>query len=219
MDINCQDWFSTVESYYLLRKYHLPLQFGFYSFLLLMEHNQTTAIVLDKTVLVLSSWAKVVLLAISIVASFAVPFLLGHPQILVGILVNAFLVLGALHMKKYSLLPLIMLPSLGVLARWVIFWPFTMFLVYMIPLIRIGNFLLVWGMKYFYLAKSWNRFLALGVSAFIKFWLLFAVARVLVSLGFLPKIFLTTMWLLQLGTALAGGVLAIGITSVAGLRK
>jgi hypothetical protein len=102
-----------------------------------MENNQTTAIVLDKTELVLSSWTKAILLAIYIVASFALPFLLGHPQLLVGILVNAFLVLGALHMKKYSLLPLIMLPSLGVLARGVVFGPFTMFLVYMIPLIRI----------------------------------------------------------------------------------
>jgi len=79
----------------------------------------------------------------------------------VGIIVNAVLVFGALHIKKYSLLPLIMLPSLGVLARGAIFGPFTMFLVYMIPLIWVGNALLVWGMKYFYLAKSWNRFLAL----------------------------------------------------------
>lgn len=158
-----------------------------------MEQHQTTAIVLDKTEVVLSSWTKTVLLAIYIVVSFALPFLLGHPQLLVGILVNAVLVFGALHMKKYSLLPLIMLPSLGVLARGVVFGPFTMFLVYMIPLIRIGNFLLVWGMKYFYLAKSWNRFLALGVSAFIKFALLFSIAWALVSLGILPKIFLTSM--------------------------
>jgi len=62
-------------------------------FLLLMENNQTTVMVLDKTELALSSWTKTLLLAIYIVASFAVPFLLGQPQILVGTLVNAFLVL------------------------------------------------------------------------------------------------------------------------------
>jgi len=134
-----------------------------------MEQNQTTALVLDRTETALSSRVDIVLLNIYIVASFALPFFLGHPQILVGVLVNAMLVLGALHMKKYSLLPLIMLPSLGVLARGMVFGPFTTFLVYMIPLIRLGNFLLVRGIKYFYLTKSWNRFLALGVSAFIKF--------------------------------------------------
>ncbi|MBU0627442.1 hypothetical protein KKG31_04880 [Patescibacteria group bacterium] len=71
------------------------------------------------------------------------------------------LVLSALNLKKYAILPIILLPSLAVLARGLIFGPFTIFLLYMIPAIWLGNFLLVWGIKYFHLTKNWNRWLAL----------------------------------------------------------
>lgn len=182
-----------------------------------MGYETTKTIVLDKTELVLSLARKMTIFTIYIVGSFALPFLLGHPQLLVGILINTFLVLGALHMKKYSLLPLIFLPSVAVLARGLIFGPFTIYLVYMLPAIWLGNFLLIWGIKYFYLTKTWNRFLSLGIAATMKFLLIFMIAWILIFLNILPKIFFTTMGLIQLGTAAAGGILAIGITY--GIKK
>ena len=191
----------------------------FYFMLQKMENNQITTIVLDKTEVVLSLWTRSILLTVYILWSFTLPFLIGHPQLLVGILINTFLVLWALHMKKYATLPLIILPSLAVLARGIIFGPFTIFLVYMIPIIWLGNFLLVWGIKYFYLTKSRNKFFAVGISALGKFLLLCSIAWILVSLHILPKIFLTTMGLIQLGTAITGWILAIGLNYGIGKLK
>ena len=96
---------------------------------------------------------------------FFVPFLIGHPQFIVGTLVNAALVLAAMNIKNYRLLPVIIVPSLGALSRGLIFGPFSRFLVYMIPFIWIGNSLLVFAVKYFHLYRKLNRFFSLGIGA------------------------------------------------------
>ena len=119
--------------------------------------------------------------------AFFVPFIAGHPQWLVGILVNASLVLAALNIKNYKLLPIIMLPSIGVLTRGLVFGPFTIFLIYMIPFIWIGNAILVWAIKYFKL----NNWIKLGIGAVIKTAFLFGAAYALVGLNILPALFLT----------------------------
>lgn len=178
------------------------------------QENGVTTTVFNKTDIILSAYLKNLFFAICILASFTVPFLLWHPQWLVGGVVNALLVLSALNLKKYAILPIILLPSLAVLARGLIFGPFTIFLLYMIPAIWLGNFLLVWGIKYFHLTKNWNRWLALWISVGVKVAVLFVVAWSLVSLWVLPKLFLTTMWAFQIYTALAGWVMAIGVNYV-----
>jgi hypothetical protein len=142
---------------------------------------------------------------------FFVPFLIGHPQWIVGIVVNASLVLAALNLRSYKLLPVIMLPSLAVLSRGMIFGPFTIFLVYMIPFIWIGNFILVFAIKKLTLNKKINRFFSLGIGAVAKALFLFAAAFIMIRVGFLPAVFLTAMGLMQLYTAIAGGLLAFGI--------
>ena len=105
-----------------------------------MKHKQmqdVTTTVLDKTDVVLSAYRKNLLLAIYALACFAVPFLLGHPQWLVGSIVNAVLVLAALNLKKTAILPIILLPSLAVLAQGLIFGSFTFLLIYLIPAVWI----------------------------------------------------------------------------------
>ena len=64
------------------------------------------------------------------VVSFFVPFLLAHPPLLVGIIVTAMLITAALNLRGYKLLPVILLPSLGVLTAGLIFGPLSIFLVY-----------------------------------------------------------------------------------------
>ena len=148
------------------------------------------------------------------VVCFFVPFFIGHPQIVVGIIVNSSLVLAALNLRNYKLLPVIMLPSLAVLSRGLIFGPFTIFLVYMIPFIWIGNYLLVFSIKQFNLNKKISRFVSLGIGAGAKALFLFIVAFTLIKINFLPALFLTTMGLMQLYTAIAGGLLAFGLHGV-----
>lgn len=143
---------------------------------------------------------------------FLVPFTMGHPQELVGVLVNATLVLSAIEFGlKKKTLPLLFAPSLGVLARGLIFGPLTPFLLIMLPFIWISNAILVYGVSKIFKEKEKNYGIALGVSAAAKSGFLFGVSFVLVSAAILPPMFLTAMGIIQLYTALVGGALAFGI--------
>ncbi len=150
---------------------------------------------------------------------FLVPFSLGHPQYLVGTVVNATLILAAIEMGlSRKTLPLLFAPSLGVLARGIIFGPLTPFLLIMLPFIWIGNALLVFVISQLYQNKKKNYGIALGTAAGVKTGFLFSAAFALVSFSILPPLFLATMGLDQLLTAVAGGLLAIGLHK-AGITK
>jgi len=150
-------------------------------------------------------------LVIYSVICFFVPLLMGHPQIAVGVIVNAALITAALNLKGYKLLPVILLPSLGVLSRGLIFGPYSIFLVYMIPFIWVGNAILVFSFKYFKLMHKKNYWVTLAIGTLLKSGFLFVSALVLYKLGVLPVIFLTAMGVLQVGTAIGGGIVAYGI--------
>lgn len=147
-------------------------------------------------------------------AGFFLPFMLGHPQWLVGTIVNAMLISGALTVRGYKLLPIILLPSLGVLAAGLIFGNFTVFLLYLIPFIWMGNAVLVGAFKFFNVHKRWKYFPTLIIGSVTKAGFLFAAAFALYHLGLVPVVFLTAMGWLQLLTALSGGVLAFGFEKV-----
>jgi len=156
-------------------------------------------------------WAEWLLYSL---VGFFTPFLLGGPQFLVGFIVNAMLVLGALNLRDYRLIPLIILPSIGVFSRGLLFGPFTLFLAYLLPFIWVGNLLLVIGIKNFVLHRKWNRVFALFFSAVIKAAWLFVAAFVLYSLDLIPEKFLTFMGPFQLLTALSGGLMAFMLHEV-----
>ncbi len=138
--------------------------------------------------------------------SFVVPFSLGHPQFLVGSIVNASLFASAIVLPKKYFWPIIFLPSLAVLLRGAIFGPFTLFLVYFLPFIWLGNLGLVWIFKNIY-EKS-GFIWALAISALGKQLILFMSAQLFFTLKLVPKIFLTTMGINQLLTAITGGLIA-----------
>lgn len=136
---------------------------------------------------------------------FFIPFLLGHPQWLVGTIVNAGLVLTALNLKGLKVLPPILLPSLAVLARGAIFGPFTPALLYMVPFIWLGNGILVNSFQ------SFKPSIALFVGALGKAGFLFTSAFLLNKIGLVPPLFLTAMGIMQLYTALSGGLIGLGV--------
>ena len=146
------------------------------------------------------------LIVISFLA-FAIPFLFPHPQILTGVVVNALLVFAALGMRGNSVLPVILLPSIGAIANGLLFGPLTIFLVYLVPFIWIGNFLLVYGIKHFAGMGFWK---AGAVSAFLKAGAIFLPAYFLFAAGVLPEALLIPMGALQVATAL-GGIVLIGM--------
>jgi hypothetical protein len=149
-------------------------------------------------------------------AVFLIPLLFSHPQMLTGTLVNAFLIMAALHFKGWKAAPIVILPSVAAVLSGVLFGPFTIFIVYMMPIIWIGNFVLVYLFKYLYMIKSLNYWAALGGAAVAKSALLFGAAFILVNASVIPAMFLTAMGILQLGTAIAGGIVAFGMRSAYG---
>lgn len=145
---------------------------------------------------------------------FFLPIFLGHPQYLVGSVVNMVLVLSALNLQKHKIWPVIILPCIGALVAGLLFGPFTVFLLYFIPFIWIGNIVLVFGMKWLYLHKKINYAVSLCTSALVKSGFLFLAALVLYNFGLVPVMFLTAMGLLQLETALIGGAGAFVVNRV-----
>lgn len=142
---------------------------------------------------------------------FLIPFVLGHPQWLVGSLVNCALVFGALNLKFKKILPVILIPSIGVMSAGLIFGSYTVFLLYLVPFIWLGNAIIVFGMKYFNLFKKQNFILSLFLSSGIKSLFLFGSVFVLISFNVVPVALLSAFGIFQLYTALIGGTLAYGL--------
>lgn len=151
-----------------------------------------------------NSYQYIEMIAYSAIAFF-VPMLLGHPQLLVGAVVNGMLVLAGLNLKGHRLLPVIVAPSLGALTAGILFGNFTVFLLYMAPLIWIGNAILVFSFKIMKLEKKMNYWTTLISGSLLKAVFLFSGAFVLYSLGIVPVMFLTVMGVFQVYTALMGG--------------
>ncbi len=145
---------------------------------------------------------------------FLVPFLIGHPQYVTGIIVNMALVLAAFNLRNEKLLPVIFLPSIATLSRGLIFGPFTMYLVYMIPFIWVGNLLLVYAVKRLAVSERRNSLISLGAGAVLKSAFIFSAAYFLFSLGVIPQQLLTPMGIIQLATAVIGGSLALGLQRI-----
>jgi hypothetical protein len=144
------------------------------------------------------------------VVSFFLPLFLGHPQLVVGIVVNSLLISSALNIKGYKLLPVIIAPALGAISRGILFGPFTVYLLYMLPFIWVGNAVLVFSFKFFKLKLKKNYWLTLVIGSLLKSGFLFGIAYILYSLNILPVIFLTAMGILQLTTSVGGGIFAYG---------
>jgi len=141
---------------------------------------------------------------------FFVPFLMGHPQWLVGITVNAALILTALSLKDHKVLPVVLLPSIAVLFRGMIFGPFTIFIAYLVPFIWLGNGALVVMFKWLNVKLRLNYFATLVLSAGVKAGLLFGATFILYKAGLVPAILLPAMGAMQFATAIGGGLVAWG---------
>lgn len=143
--------------------------------------------------------------------AFSLPLLVSGPQLLTGTLVNCLLFLAASSFSRRDQAAIAIAPSIGAILNGLLFGSFTPFLAYFLPMIWIGNIILMNT----YLALE-NRRVALRiiVPAFLKSAFLFLFALIFFKLGLVPRIFLTAMGILQFGTALVGGVLFLSIRKI-----
>lgn len=145
------------------------------------------------------------------IGCFFIPLIFRHTQLITGIIVNTLLILAALNIKNYKLLPVIIFPSIGAVTAGLLFGPFTVYLIYLIPFIWIGNSILILSFKHLKLKKKNNYLFTLIISSAAKSLFLFLSAFILYYLGIIPVIFLIAMGVLQLTTAIGGGVVAYGV--------
>ncbi|MFH0937378.1 MAG: hypothetical protein V1808_03720 [Candidatus Daviesbacteria bacterium] len=151
------------------------------------------------------SWIKYGALSLSLL-SFTVPFCLGGPQFLVGIIINTALFASVIFLPNKYFWPIIVLPSLAVLSRGIIFGPLTPFLIYFLPFIWLGNFGLIYIFKKTYQNSGFLKAMFLAGAG--KQILLILSAQIFFNFKIVPSVFLATMGINQLLTAIAGGLIA-----------
>ncbi|MFP4510770.1 MAG: hypothetical protein ACLFNQ_11635 [Spirochaetaceae bacterium] len=150
--------------------------------------------------------------------AFLVPFLLGGPQILVGTVVNGALIYAALRGRWTQALPVVMLPSIAVLSRGVIFGGLTPFLLVLMPYIWISNVILVSGIRFCSRGRC-PAAVAIIASCVVKVAFLYASALLLARSGLIPGAMVNSMGTMQLVTALAGaGLVGFGAAIRSAIR-
>lgn len=141
-----------------------------------------------------------------ITLAFFLPFFLHDNQLLTGTFVNFLLYLAAVFFSKRNQLAVIFAPSLGTLSRNLIFGTATRYLVFFIPFIWLGNYLLIYVFSN--LRLKTKPVYAIGASALAKASVLSIAARSMVRHSLVPRLFVDLMGLNQLMTATFGGLLA-----------
>ncbi|MCL4374769.1 hypothetical protein M1523_02815 [Patescibacteria group bacterium] len=144
--------------------------------------------------------------------AFAIPFFVSGPQWLTGTAVNTLLYLVALTNRPQRVwIGVSLLPSLAAFSHGLVFGPATFFLIYFLPVIWVGNYIM---MKTFSGCPArFNNPARLLLSAAAKAGLLFISALFYYQLKLVPPAFLTAMGIIQLATAIAGGILAFQVTT------
>jgi hypothetical protein len=142
-------------------------------------------------------------LSLLYVLVFSVPFLLRGPQLLVGSLVNFLFILAISQYKFKEIVPALLLPSIASYSYGLLFGGATNFLLYLIPIISIGNAIYVLTFK-----KIETKYANVLIGAGLKSLFLFGCTYILVETIGLPGLFLRAMGITQFVTASVGGLLA-----------
>ena len=174
---------------------------------------EKTHFIYDKhTEYIYSSFNENLQVVLYSLIGFCTPFFLGHPQFLVGSIVNMMLILGAQNLKGYKLFAMIITPSLGVFSAGLLFGGLTKYLLYLMPMIWIGNMILVYGYKYLRSHYKNSVLNSISFAILAKVLILTVNAYILVSFNVVPSVFLTAMSVLQLVTAVSGAFVALLVT-------
>lgn len=169
---------------------------------------QTETITVPKT--------KALVLEYSLLSTaFLIPFFISGPQLLTGTIVNTLLFLFVSQTNSKKLLPIVILPSIGAVLNGILFGKFTVFLLYFLPFIWIGNYVLI--RTFSLLRKNNPFFVSVLLSSVLKFFVLISTAYLFVGLKVVPALFIQLMGFFQLYTAIMGGLLALLINTI--IRK
>ena len=117
-----------------------------------------------------------------------------NSQIIIGSIVNTALIMAALNLKGWkSILGVVTMPSIATILGGYVFKTASVYMVYMIPAIWLGNFALVYSFKFIMLAKEKNYFLAGIVGIIVKVAVIFGCFNILKAFGVFPNKLVSTL--------------------------
>lgn len=139
-----------------------------------------------------------------------------NSQLIVGSIVNTALIVTAINLKGWKkVLGVVTMPSISTILSGYVFKSASVYMVYMIPVIWIGNFVLVYAYKLIMLSKEKHYFLAGIIGVVAKVLVIAAGFMLLKSFNIFPSKLVTTlqtaMTTTQLITASIGTFIAFAI--------
>ena len=137
-------------------------------------------------------------------------------QLIIGSMVNASLIVTAMNLKGWAkILGVVTMPSISTILGGYVFKTASVFMVYMIPAIWVGNFALVYAYKKILVQKNKNYFIAGIGGIVIKVAIIFGAFGILNLLGIFPQKLVTNlqtaMGMTQGITATVGMIIAFVI--------
>ena len=139
-----------------------------------------------------------------------------NSQLIIGTIVNAALVVSAINLKGWAkILGVVTMPSISTILSGYVFGTASVYMVYMIPAIWIGNFALIYSYKFLMLGKNKHYFLAGIVGIIVKVAIIFALFNLINLFGVFPEKLVenlrNAMGMTQLITATLGVIAAFVI--------
>ena len=136
-----------------------------------------------------------------------------NSQLIVGTIVNAALVTSAINLKGWGkILGIVTMPSISTILSGYVFGTASVYMVYMIPAIWLGNFALIYSYKFLMLGKNKHYFLAGVIGIIVKVAIIFGLFNLINVFGVFPEKLVTTlstaMGTTQLITATLGVIVA-----------
>ena len=139
----------------------------------------------------------------------------ANSQIIVGSIVNMALIVSAINVKGWKKIAgIITMPSVSTILGGFVFKTASVYMVYMIPAIWIGNFVLVYAYKYIMLAKKQNYFLAGIVGIVAKVIVIFGCFEILKLFSIFPDKLIGTLQIAMGGTQLITACIGMIISFV-----
>ncbi|MCI9064141.1 MAG: hypothetical protein HFJ17_06025 [Clostridia bacterium] len=147
-----------------------------------------------------------------------------NSQIIIGSIVNTALIVAALNLKGWNkILGVVTMPSIATIFGGYVFKTASVYMVYMIPAIWVGNFALIYSYKLIMLSKNKHYFLAGIIGIAIKVAIIFGGFSILKLIGIFPDKIVSTLQIAmsttQAITAIIGTVIAFGIYKLENKQK
>lgn len=140
-----------------------------------------------------------------------------HSQYIVGTIVNIVLFIAAINVKGFKQIAgLITLPSISAIGSGLIFKSASIYTVYMIPAIWLGNFAFVYLYRMLFVHKKMNYILCSVIAILTKAFIIYAYFRVLALIANIPAPMFAAlnlqMGVNQIITATIAAIIGFGIS-------